>query len=297
MRRAFSCASIAIVVVGCKSSDGDKPTDMPRPEVPGLTAAGTTKPLLPADALVGRARIANLYLDKDRKSPAVEVWSRETMQHAATRLAGPIELGEASDWFGVPGSDRAVILPAGADPKQISSMLGRIPKLADGDQVTVAVFADRAGASIRSLWEARVDGKLEPLAAPPATGKALVTIVTLGIAPHEPTLASGVGTKFFLGTGRGDCAEQRVERPGLLGPLIGTATPAYVEVAPGKTTFTLHGWPSRVSCDSDPKLSFEVDVEADQRALVLLYTPDGTSLATLSLSLAADTRSAPVGSR
>lgn len=288
MRSATLCASLAIAALACKSGDSsDRPAGSATPpatgEAAGTSASGATKPPPPATALVGKARLVNLHLDKDGKAQPVEVWSQETAQYAAARIAGPVELGAATDWFGVPRAGRALILPVGADPTQLQRMLGRMPTLAEGDQVTVALFASKAGPSIQALWDARADGKLAALAGPPAAGKALITLVTLGVEPHRQALDGGVGSRFFLGTGRGECVAQRVEREGLLGQIIGSGSPAYVEVAPGKTTFTLHAWPSRVSCDSEPKMSFDVEVAADQRSLVLLYTPDGKSLSTISL--------------
>jgi hypothetical protein len=100
------------------------------------------------------------------------------------------------------------------------------------------------------------------------------------LRPHEKSLDPKYNpSSFYVGDGKGACVHQRVEDQGFQAAILGGTNPTQHDVAPGKTTFTLHKWPSAEKCSTEALYTFEVDGQDGKGTLVQLYTPDGKALA------------------
>ncbi|MBT8491651.1 MAG: hypothetical protein KJO07_01215 [Deltaproteobacteria bacterium] len=283
---------LAALLAGCgdKKEGGESPapgSGQPATAVdPGAAspgaAPGDERLPPPKDAFVGQERLVNLHLGKDGTSKTVDVWATGSARYLPVLLAEKIELGQASDWFGVPKGDRVLVVETGK--KSTDQPLASLQRPKDGDHITSILFAATGGDfSVRPHYETHADGRVDEFQGPPAAGKGFATVLSLPLGLHKQTIEAAFGAKkFHLGMGKGECPPQRVP-DGQTGQLIGGSSAAYLELAPGKNKMTLHKWPARVTCESEPVFEFEIEVKADASTLVFLYTPDGKTLKVLQL--------------
>lgn len=276
---ALACCAI----LGCgKGEDrkGGEGAPVPSASAAGGTSSAAGRQPRSTDDFVGKVRVVNLYSEPGGAAKTIDVWVPGTPQHAPLLLAGGIEVGQASDWFSVPENGRAVIAEAGKGDAQ---PLAQLQKARQGDSITAVFFPAAADPSLRSIYEVEAGKPPRELEGPPPAGKGFVTLLAPQLEPHEAGLTNAFGgIKFHIGTGKGTCPQQRVAG-GNAGQLLGLQ-PAFLDLDPGRVTITLHKWPARVTCESEPVHQFDIDVTADASTLVFVYTPDGSSLAAMQLA-------------
>ena len=277
--------TLAIATAACGKDDKDKGKGKGKSPAAGKidpkgtdlgkkppAAATKELPPAPAEAMQGKGRIINVFVDADGKSKKVDVWARRSFQYAPKQLAKDIELGKASDWFDSPKGQSIVIVDAGggADAKEIGGIFG--PQ--KGEHITGILNADSTG----SHWETSATKKSNVPEAPPA-GKALI-IIRAGqlrsLDTFKKTLTENkLDNAFLVGDGKGACLKQLAEETGGQPAILGGTNPTYHLVAPGKVvTLTLHGWMAKDKCGAPAMHTVEVDAKADTATLVLVYTPD-----------------------
>jgi hypothetical protein len=299
MKRIIPIAlfAIAIATAACGKSDKDKDkgkkgktpaADKDKgPADKGKTppvAAKKDLPPAPADAMEGKGRIINVFVDADGKSKKVDVWARRSFKYGPSQLAKDVELGKASDWFDVAKGQSVVIVDsgAGADGEKIGSIFG--PK--KGEHIT-GIFT---GKSTGVHWETAATKRSGVAEAPPA-GKGLV-IVRAGqlrsLDGFKKNLTEAkLDNAFLVGDSKGSCHKQRAEESGGQPVILGGTNSTEYLFAPGKVTMTLHGWMERDKCGATAMHTIEVDVKADTATLVLVYTPDaGKTLASAQIPMA-----------
>lgn len=293
MKRLYVCAlalTVSAAACGKKKDEADKKNQID----PGGQAAkvGDTPPEAPkkpdlppppADALEGHVRVINLYVDAAGKSQSVDVWAKRTFEWGPVKLAENIELGKASPWFQHAKGQSMAIFPAGKGPE--GDELGGLFGAKKGEYITSTLMWQEGGASATADWEIRDGEDANAITAPPA-GKGLVVIRANQLRAHEKNLDPKYNpSSFYVGDGKGTCVHQRVEDKGFQAAVLGGTNPTMHDVAPGKTTFTLHKWPSNDGCKSEPVYTFGVEVQDGKGALVVLYTPDGKQLAHTQLEM------------
>ena len=284
--------ALAVGIGACGKSDKDKDKDKGKNKSPAAgktdTAAKTTtgkgttpvaeeKPLPPppADAMQGKGRVINLFVDAEGKSKKVDVWARRSFTYGPLQLAKNLELGMASDWFDVPKGQSVVIVEAGAgsDAKELGGIFGPKP----GEHITGILTADASGASVGSYWETAAE-KQSGVPEPPPAGKGLIMVRAgqlRSLDAFEKSLRDAkIDNAFVVGDGNGSCLAQRAEETGGQPAILGGTNPTEHLVDPGKVTISLHGWMESDKCAATAVLTTEVEVNADTATLVVVYTPD-----------------------
>lgn len=231
----------------------------------------------------GSNRVVNLWVGPDGATKPIDVWGRRTFSNGPILLVEELPFGAASDYFAAPPGYSLVVVGAGAGPdgEQLAGMFnaGR------NDQVTMVFTNDDpiGGVWAPNLWEATADETgLAP--DPPRPGMGLVFVYAPNTRSFDDSLTATLGgSSFYVGSGVGACAPQRIEERGFEASVLGGTQDVQLELAPGPATITLHPWFSPDRCEQPPVLEFTVDVPADGIVLVLVYSPDGKSITTLQL--------------
>jgi hypothetical protein len=278
-----------VAAVGCGKKDDDKNkgerpppkiVDPPKVDLPTVAE----KPPAPKEALVGNARVINLYVDASGKGQEVDVWMRRSFKYGPVLIKEKLGLGQATDWFGAVPEQSVVIVPtgAGSDAKELAgAMKGK------GDEKWTTVLAwNGTGMSGGSTQDAPPDmgekGTWPPK--PPAAGKGLVVLRADALQEHEKALTEQYGGRsFMVGDGKGACLHQRIEDIGFSASVLGGTQPVVLELAPGKQVITFHKWPGK--CDTPAVYQVEVEVAADKSTLVHLFTRDAKTLDNLQLPM------------
>ncbi len=294
---ALVSASLAFAAGACgKSDEGKKKAPAPEKTDKGAAGAATKAPAAakkelpppPPEAMQGKGRIINLYVDAAGKSKKVDVWARRSFTNGPLELAKDIELGKASDWFDVPKGQSVVVVEAGAgaDGEKLGGIFG--PK--KGEHITGILTADSSGASVASIWETSAEKK-SGVPEPPPAGKGLVMVRAYqlrSLNEFGKTLKDNkLDNAFLVGDGSGTCLKQRAEESGGQPVILGGTNPTEYIFDPGKVKMTLHGWMEKDKCGAPAMLTTEVDVKPDSGTLVVIYTPDaGKTLASAQFPMA-----------
>lgn len=288
--------AIAVAAGGCddkKAADPPAKTEGGDKKAEGETAK---KPMLPKkkelspppeDLYKGKARVLNLYVEPDGTTSKIEVWAKRSFKYGPVQLAKDIELGQASDWFGIPEGMSITIIKAGDKWDDRKASLGGIFAPKDGEYITGIVRHDGKRGSVGSNWEVRnKEDKFVPKA--PPEGKALVMVRAYQLnAFRESLTKAGLSDSFYVGTGKAEtCLRQRAEDEGKQPAILGGTNPTHHIVDPGKIKLTFHKWPSSDKCNTDPIAEFEVDAKAGEGVMLALYTKDGKSLSAVPVPLA-----------
>ena len=231
----------------------------------------------------GSNRVVNLWVGPGGTTRPVDVWGRRTFSNGPILLVEELPFGLASDYFAAPPGYSLVVVGAGAGPdgEELAGMFNA----ARNEQITMIFTNDdpAGGVSAPNLWEASADQPgLAP--EPPRPGMGLVYLYAPNTRSFDESLTAALGgSSFFVGSGPGACTPQRIEQDGYQASVLGGTQDVQLELAPGPATITLHPWFSPDECEQPPVLEFTVDVPADGIVLVLVYSPDGESIATLQL--------------
>lgn len=231
----------------------------------------------------GSNRVVNLWVGPGGTTEPVDVWGRRTFSNGPILLVEELPFGAASDYFAAPPGYSLVVVGAGAGPdgEELAGMFNA----ARNEQITMIFTNDDpvGGVWAPNLWEASADQPgLAP--EPPRPGMGLVYLYAPNTRSFDDSLTAALGgSAFFVGSGPGACTPQRIEQNGFQASVLGGTQDVQLELAPGPATITLHPWFSPDECDQPPVLEFTVDVPADGIVLVLVYSPDGESIATLQL--------------
>lgn len=250
------------------------------------TSAETEVAELPApdrSAYEGANRVVNLWVGPDGTTEPIDVWGRRTFSTGPILLVEELAFGEASEYFAAPPGYSLVVVGAGAGPD--GDELAGMFNAGRADQVTMIFTNDDVAGEVwaPNLWEVTSDqAGLAP--EPPRPGMGLVWLYAPNTRSFDETLTAALGgSSFYVGFGVGRCAHQRIEDQGFQPSVLGGTQDVQLELPPGPTTISLHPWFSPDGCEQPPALEFTVDVPADGIVLVLVYSPDGESIATLQL--------------
>ncbi len=251
--------------------------------VPEADSAVTELPAPDRSEYEGANRVVNLWVGPDGVTEPVDVWGRRTFSNGPILLVEELAFGQASDYFAAPPGYSLVVVGSGAGPD--GEELAGVFNAGRNDRVTT-IFTndDHAGAVwAPNLWESTADQTgLAP--EPPQTGMGVVLLYAPNTRSFDETLTAALGgSSFYVGSGVGTCARQRIEEQGFQASVLGGTQDVQLELPPGPATITLHPWFSAEHCDQPPALEFSVDVPADGIVLVLVYSSDGESITTLQL--------------
>jgi len=283
----FSLVLTVLALVAC-GDDSPTPSTPPPAVEPAPAPAPAAKPKLeppPEDSYIGRSRVVNLIVDGKGATQTVDVWALRSFTHAEVQLAEGIEVGTASDWFGIPKGSRAVVVEAGAGP--------------GADPVTT-LYAPKADEAISTVLQLGRSGAVEGMsyyeagetsmnrAKPPPPGQGMVVLFASQLRAHDAALAPTTGGyAYYVGTGKSSCAPRRGVDPDAKSmTMLGGTTDYIHDVSPGTSIFRLHRRDNKDKCAGPGVLDIEVDVAADSRTLVLIYTEDLKSLKALKLPMA-----------
>ena len=315
--RAVVAAAVAFTFTACGGSDGDgEPPpvlDIARGQVedsldeatpggtdPDASSDGTSDaapergsedaPAVPEElpapdpsTFEGANRVVNLWVGAEGATSPIDVWGRRTFNSGPVLLAENIGFGETSDYFAAPPGYRLVIVGSGAGPD--GDERAGLFNAVDGEQITT-VFTnddDLGAVTAPNLFERGSEQSPEP----PVEGVGLVWLYAPNIRAFSDDLIASVGgDAFYVGDGSPDCRPQRIEATGGDAHILGGTQQVELELSPGPVTISLHPWFSPDECDQPAALEFTVDVAADVTTIVLVYSPDGTDLATMTLPVA-----------
>jgi hypothetical protein len=282
---ATESASADATTAGTPSADATDATD----------SAGDSGDVLPdADpsTYVGRNRAVNLIVMPDGSTPVVDIWARRSFQYAPILLAADLGYGEVSDWYGRPEgmSVVAVASGAGGDGDPVSELFSAT---ADQQSTHLLMWDSQSQAAGGFLLEEIAPGSTgEFPAADPATGLVQLYAYQLKIHPlvegesFELTLG-GHPVDYAVGIeGIAGCAPQaRITDQGFAPNILGGTQRVPLDLPPGTSQLTFHGWGSTAAECSDPSLigPFPVTVEAGSRQWMLLHSPDGSTIESLIL--------------
>jgi hypothetical protein len=274
--------AVAALLAACSKSGGDKKPDEPAtksppkrtvdPGPPAPPDAIKALPPPPPEAYKGKLQVVNLLVGRDGKPQTVDVWALQTFTEGAVELAANLEVGHASDWFGVPEHHDVEVVPAGGGPdaKPLAGLFA--PQDGEQDSDVLALGQDGTPSAGRTSFKAEK----------PAAGKGLVVLEAGAFQGHADAFKEPLGAwgyAFQVGDGKG-CRAGR--QPNMM--LGGTSYVDY-EVDPGKQTFALYKGDD-YKCAQAPVYTMELDVPADGAVMVHVYTPDAKSVAHLVLPYA-----------
>lgn len=231
----------------------------------------------------GANRVVNLWVGIDDATQPVDVWGRRTFTTGPILLAEGIGFGEATDYFSAPAGYSLVVVGAGAGPD--GAELAGLVNATAGEQITtIFTNEDEVGtATAPNLWEAHPDGSFGA-PEPPRPGQGLVYLVAPNTSAFADSLTASVGSRaFYVGDGTGECYHQRVEDDGFAPNVLGGTNDVRLDLAAGPATVTLHPWSSPDTCAQPASFEFTVDVPLGGTVMVIVYTPDGSTLDTLAL--------------
>jgi hypothetical protein len=265
-------------------TDDDAATD-DATVVTRATAVAAPDELPPPDAsdYEGANRVVNLWVGPGGETGAIDVWGRRTFTNGPILLVDGLAFGEASEYFSAPPGYRLSIVGSGAGPD--GEELAGVFNAADGEQLTTIYTNDDEFGGVWSpnLWEIDPSGTAGA-PDPPAPGRGLVWWYAPNTRSFSESLVASIGgDAFYVGDGSGECVGQRVEAAGFPPAVLGGTQSVELELPPGPATLTLHPWFSPEECGQFPVLEVTVDVAADDTVLVLVYSPDGTTITTLEL--------------
>lgn len=238
-----------------------------------------------ASSYEGANRVVNLWTDADGQTQPIDVWGRRTFTNGPILLVEQLEFGQASDYFSAPPGYSLVVVGAGAgaDGDELASLFNAGPH----DQVTMVFTNDDPDGSIwaPNLWEAAAaETGLAP--APPLPGTGLVYLYAANTRSFDETLTESVGgSSFYVGNGSTECARQRVQDEGFAPNVLGGTQDVQLALPPGPAAISLHPWFSPDECGQPAAVEFGLDVPADGIVMVLVYSPDGETIATLQLAV------------
>jgi len=305
--RSVVAAAVAVSAVAACGGDDDVSTQTPVLDNAREQVASATQPPdlddSPADATAGEAfgleelpapdpseydganRVVNLWVGPDGETRVIDVWGRRTFTNGPILLAENLAFAQASDYFSAPPGYSLAVVGAGAGPDG-EELAGMFNADAD-DQVTMIFTNDDEDGTVwaPNLWEktAAATG-LAP--DPPSPGSGVVFLYAPNTRSFDETLTTAIGgSSFYVGNGSPECARQRIEDQGYQANVLGGTQDVQLEVAPGPVAISLHPWFSPDGCDQAAALEFTVDVPADGIVTVLVYSPDGTTIDTLQLSV------------
>ena len=304
LARSAVAAAVALAgLAACGGGDDDATPppvlDNARQQVASVTAPADSVDVSGADTEVasdvaelpapdrsayeGANRVVNLWVGADGVTRPVDVWGRRTFTNGPILLVEDLAFGQASGYFSAPPGYSLVVVGAGAGPDG-EELAGMFNAGAD-DQVTTIFTNDDADGTVSSpnLWEqTTASSGLAP--DPPPPGAGVVWLLAPNTRAFDETLTTQIGgSSFFVGTGSSECARQRVEDRGFEANVLGGTQDVQLELPPGPATITLHPWFSPDGCDQPAALEIPVDVPADRIVIVLVFSPDGTTIDTLQL--------------
>lgn len=270
---------VLLLTVGCGKKQDESGGAAPSPKATATQGSSAAvvgavaepsrgKKPIPADTLLAKVRLVNLYVAPDGKTGAVDVWAIGGMYEPA-KLASGVAFGAASDWIATPvGSGmRLILVPEGA-PGQAASELGGM-SIGAKDRMETTTFYRDAGKPTSGVVGGADD------VAKPAAGKGVVLLHAGQLSDFENELKQTPlgGRSFMVGEPGGTCATT----------VLGGTSSTTHEVAPGTAKLTLHKFPG--DCKSPALHTVSVDVAADAGVRVELFTTDGKSLEQVAMPL------------
>lgn len=305
LTRAAAAAALAITLVACGGSDGDGDPppvlDIAREQVEAAhddsgdgsgssDATTSAEPAEPAElpapdpsTFDGENRVVNLWVGAGGETGPIDVWARRTFTNGPVLLAEDVAFATASDYFATPPGYRVVIVGAGAGPD--GEERAGVLDAGDGEQITtIFTNADALGAvDAPNLFE-RGDAQAPE---PPSDGNGLIVLFAPNIRAFTDELTAAIGgDAFYVGDGSATCRTQRIEATGAAPNILGGTQRVEIELPPGGAPISLHPWFSPGECDQPSALDLTVDVVAGETTMVLVYSPDGTTVEALTLPVA-----------
>jgi hypothetical protein len=276
------------------ASGASSPSDSNGATASVATVADSGELLPDADpaTYVGRNRVVNLLVMPDGTQPVVDVWVMRSFQYAPILVAEGLGYGDVSDWFGRPENMSVATVLTGAGP-DAATVAGLLPAAAD-EQLTHLVMWDGESQSAGGfvLGEKTTDPTQAFPPADPTTGLVQLYAYQLKIHPMttgeswERTLG-GHPVEYSVGIeGTPGCAPQpRITDAGFAPSILGGTQRVPLDLAPGTSNLTFHGWGSTNADCADPTLvgPFPITVTAGSRQWMLLHSPDGVSIEALTI--------------
>jgi hypothetical protein len=312
LTRATAATTLIVSLVACGGSGGDgEPTpvlDLAREQVEdaelaaepdaaelapasGVSDDGTMDESVVPDELPapdpstfeGANRVVNLWVGADGATSPIDVWGRRTFTNGPILLAEGVAFGGASEYFAAPPGYSLAIVGAGAGPD--GEERAGLFNAADGEQITT-VFTnddDQGAVSAPNLFELGSD----QAPVPPGDGSGLVVLFAPNVRAFSDSLTASIGgDAFYVGDGSPVCRQQRIEATGAAPAVLGGTQRVELELPPGTASLSLHPWFSPNECDQPSALDVDVEVTTGATSLVLVYSPDGTTVDALILPVA-----------
>ncbi len=262
------------------SGDGSEPVDATASSEP---AAPAELPAPDPSTFDGENRVVNLWVGPDGETGTVDVWGRRTFTNGPMLLAEDIAFATASDYFATPPGHSVVIVGAGAGPD--GEERAGVLNAEDGEQITTIFTNSDAigGVDAPNLFE-RGDDQAP---ARPSEGNGLIVLFAPNTRAFTDELTAAIGgDAFYVGDGSTTCRTQRIEATGAAPNILGGTQRVEIELPPGAAPISLHPWFSSDGCDRPSVLDLTVDVVAGETTLVLVYSPDGTTVEASTLPVA-----------
>lgn len=269
-------------VTSVASSGSAGESTAPPTENSSVAAAPAELPPPDRSTFEGANRVVNLWVGADGETSAVDVWGRRTFTNGPILLGEDVAFGESSDYFSAPSGYDLVVVGTGAGPD--GEQRAAVFNATVGEQITtVFTNEDEDGAVLaQNLFERGADDA--PL--PPVEGSGLIVVIAPNMGAFSDDTTVFVGADgFAVGDGSTDCRTQRIESEGLPPFVLGGPDAVELDVPPGEAVLSFHPR-SPAACDSASVLEVTVDIAAGQTMLVLMYSPDGVSVAALTLPVA-----------
>lgn len=302
LARATPAAALVacVLLTACGGGDGGDPPpvlDNARDQVVAATVAGTAttssvpsgsslapppEELPPPDpsTFEGANRVVNLWVGADGETGPVDVWGRRTFTNGPILLVEDLPFGAASDYFTAPTSYSLVVVNSGAGPDGVER--AGLFNAANGEQITTLFTNDDDDGAVAAPNLFETGTAQAP--SPPSAGSGVVWLTTANIRAFSDQMIETVGgDAFYVGDGSTTCRAQRQDDPDVAPSVLGGTQTVELELDPGPAVITLHPWFSPDQCEQTAVSEFVVDVAADESQLVIVYTPDGTTLETLTL--------------
>jgi hypothetical protein len=254
----------------------------------GTSSLGLDVAELPApdrSTFGGETRVVNLWVGAAGEHQVVDVWGRRTFTNGPVLLIEGLAFAEVSAPFGVPQGYSVVVVGVGAGPDGLE--LGGVSVAGEGERVlTVFTNADETGRTeAYAVFEVDRAGAFGA-PAPPTDGSGLLVLRQANTDAFRGSLqAVGGSDSFYVGDGAGSCLPQRGESTGTAASVLGGTQPVELEVAGGSVNVSLHDWTDPDRCASASLAEFDVEVAPGDAVLGLVYTPDGQSLALMTVPM------------